>query len=69
MRSRPLGIEIIIVLALFVLNGFFAMAELALHELPKPGDHVVWAGWRFEVVDMDGRRINKIVAQRQPELT
>src|SRR5450631_2707012 len=27
-----------------------------LHELPKPGDHVAWAGWRFEVVDMDGRR-------------
>jgi putative hemolysin len=38
-----------------------------LHELPKPGDHVVWAGWRFEVVDMDGRRIDVILAQRQPE--
>jgi putative hemolysin len=38
-----------------------------LHELPKPGDHVVWAGWRFEVVDMDGRRIDMILAQRQPE--
>jgi putative hemolysin len=36
-----------------------------LHELPKPGDHVVWAGWRFEVVDMDGRRIDMILAQRQ----
>jgi putative hemolysin len=38
-----------------------------LQELPKPGDHVVWAGWRFEVVDMDGRRIDMILAQRQPE--
>ena len=38
-----------------------------LHELPKPGDHVAWAGWRFEVVDMDGRRIDMILAQRQPE--
>ena len=38
-----------------------------LHELPKPGDHFVWAGWRFEVVDMDGRRIDMILAQRQPE--
>jgi putative hemolysin len=28
---------------------------------------VVWAGWRFEVVDMDGRRIDMILAQRQPE--
>src|SRR5262249_6278861 len=38
-----------------------------LRELPKPGDHVVWAGWRFEVVDMDGRRIDMILAQRRPE--
>jgi putative hemolysin len=38
-----------------------------LHELPKPGDHVAWAGWRFEVVDMDGRRIDMVLAQRQPE--
>ena len=37
-----------------------------LHELPKPGDHLVWAGWRFEVVDMDGRRIDMILVQRQP---
>jgi putative hemolysin len=46
------------------LAGFF-LAQL--HELPKPGDHLVWAGWRFEVVDMDGRRIDMILAQRQPE--
>jgi magnesium and cobalt exporter, CNNM family len=38
-----------------------------LHELPKPGDHVVWAGWRFEVVDIDGRRIDMVLVQRQPE--
>jgi len=38
-----------------------------LHELPKPGDYVAWAGWRLEVVDMDGRRIDMILAQRQPE--
>jgi len=38
-----------------------------LHELPKPGDHVVWAGWRFEVVDMDGRRIDMVLAQHEPE--
>ena len=38
-----------------------------LHELPKPGDHVMWASWRFEVVDMDGRRIDMILAQHQPE--
>jgi putative hemolysin len=36
-----------------------------LHELPKPGDHVVWGGWRFEVVDMDGPRIDMVLVQRQ----
>jgi CBS domain containing-hemolysin-like protein len=37
-----------------------------LHELPKPGDHFTWKGWRFEVVDTDGRRIDMILLQRQP---
>jgi putative hemolysin len=46
------------------LAGFFLAQS---HELPKPGDHLVWASWRFEVVDMDGRRIDMILAQRQPE--
>jgi putative hemolysin len=41
----------------------FALAQL--HEFPKPGDHFVWAGWRFEVVDTDGRRIDMILVQRQ----
>ena len=36
-----------------------------LHELPKAGDHFLWAGWQFEVVDMDGRRIDTILAQLQ----
>lgn len=37
-----------------------------LHELPKPGDHVTWGTWRFEVVDMDGRRIDAVLAQQEP---
>ncbi|MEJ7926925.1 hemolysin family protein [Sphingobium sp. AN641] len=33
--------------------------------LPEVGDHVVDQGWRFEIVDMDGRKIDKLlVAQR-----
>jgi putative hemolysin len=37
--------------------------------LPETGDYVEWRGWRFEVVDMDGRRIDKVLAQQsaQPE--
>jgi putative hemolysin len=38
-----------------------------LQVLPNPGDHLTWAGWRFEVVDMDGRRIDMILAQRASE--
>jgi putative hemolysin len=37
-----------------------------LHELPKPGDHVLWGNWRFEVVDMDGGRIDAVLAQQEP---
>lgn len=32
--------------------------------LPETGDYVEWNGWRFEVVDMDGRRIDKVLAQQ-----
>jgi putative hemolysin len=32
--------------------------------VPQPGDHVEVDGWRLEVVDMDGRRIDKLLAQR-----
>lgn len=32
-----------------------------LGRLPKAGDSFVWNRWHFEVVDMDGRRIDKLV--------
>jgi len=35
-----------------------------LQHLPKTGEHIDSAGWRFEVVDLDGRRIDKILASR-----
>ena len=34
---------------------------LQLGHLPAPADHVDWGGWRFEVVDMDGRRVDKVL--------
>lgn len=37
-----------------------------LRRLPTPGESFLWRGWRFEVVDMDGRRIDKILAERAP---
>jgi putative hemolysin len=33
--------------------------------LPKEGDHVEWELWRFEIVDMDGRTIDKVLATRR----
>ncbi|MFZ1680196.1 MAG: hemolysin family protein [Rhizobiaceae bacterium] len=36
----------------------------AFQRLPETGDRIDAAGWRFEVVDMDGRRIDKVLASR-----
>ena len=36
-----------------------------LKRVPKEGDRIVWAGWRFEVVDMDGRRVDKVLASKE----
>jgi len=32
-----------------------------LERIPATGDHFQWEGWRFEVVDMDGHRIDKVL--------
>ena len=37
-----------------------------LHHLPTTGEIVDAEGWRFEVVDLDGRRIDKVLASRVP---
>jgi len=50
-------------------RDFHTVAGLILWlfgRLPAAGDTVDYKGWRFEVVDLDGRRIDKIVASRQP---
>ena len=36
-----------------------------LQRVPREGDRIVWAGWRFEIVDMDGRRVDKVLANRE----
>ena len=36
-----------------------------LRRVPREGDRIVWAGWRFEIVDMDGRRVDKVLATRE----
>jgi putative hemolysin len=37
-----------------------------LHRLPATGECVDAEGWRFEVVDLDGRRIDKVIASKLP---
>ena len=36
-----------------------------LQRVPKEGDRIAWAGWRFEIIDMDGRRVDKVLAMRE----
>ncbi|MGO4809707.1 hemolysin family protein [Cupriavidus sp. 2MCAB6] len=42
------------------------MLLLLLGRLPQTGDTVRWADWKFEIVDMDGKRIDKVLASRVP---
>jgi putative hemolysin len=43
-----------------------------LKHLPETGESFKHDGWRFEIVDMDGRKIDKLIAsrprKRQPEV-
>lgn len=47
-----------------ILSGMFMYLT---GRIPHEGDHVDWQGWRFEVVDMDGNMIDKILAEKRPE--
>ena len=37
-----------------------------LRRVPRVGDRIVFSGWRFEVQEMDGRRVDKVRASREP---
>jgi putative hemolysin len=48
-------------------RSFHTLAGFVLGELehvPTPGERFDWNGYRFEVVDMDGRRIDKVLVSR-----
>jgi putative hemolysin len=44
--------------------GGFVMVRLG--EVPHAGDHFDWGGFRFEVMDMDGRRVDKVLVTPLP---
>jgi putative hemolysin len=37
-----------------------------LRRVPRAGDRIVFAGWRFEVVEMEGRRVDKVRVSHEP---
>jgi len=45
------------------LGGFVLMS---LGRIPQPADQFEWSGLRFEVMDMDGRRVDKIMVETLP---
>ena len=42
-------------------NTLAGMIMLLLGRLPRTADSVDWNGWRFEVIDMDGKRVDKVL--------
>jgi putative hemolysin len=42
--------------------GGFVVTQFG--RIPAVGDHFTWAGWRFEVLEMDKRRVDKVLATR-----
>jgi len=57
LRGQP-GAEV----GRFQTVGGFIMDRLA--RVPREGDHFAWNDLRFEVVDMDGRRVDKVLVSR-----
>ena len=47
-------------------NTLAGMIMLLLGRLPHTTDTVEWEGWRFEVVDLDGKRVDKVLASLSP---
>jgi putative hemolysin len=37
-----------------------------LARVPRAGDRFTWGEFTFEVVDMDGRRVDKVMVDRRP---
>jgi putative hemolysin len=42
------------------------LVMLALGPVPRTGDVCERAGYRFEVVDMDGNRVDRVLVSRLP---
>ncbi len=47
-------------------NTLSGMMMLLLGRLPQTGDRCDWENWNFEIVDIDGKRIDKVLASPKP---
>lgn len=43
-------------------NTLSGLIMMQLGRIPKTADQIEWANWLFEIVDMDGKRIDKVLA-------
>jgi putative hemolysin len=46
------------------LGGFVMMS---VERIPMAGDYFEWGGYRFEVMDMDGNRVDKVLVMPLPQ--
>jgi putative hemolysin len=47
-------------------GSFHTLGMHFLEHIPKSGEHFKWSGLRFEVMDMDGTRVDKILVTPLP---
>ncbi len=47
-------------------NTLSGMVTLLLGKLPQTADRCEWENWYFEIVDIDGMRIDKVMASQKP---
>jgi putative hemolysin len=48
------------------LSGF---VMVSLGRVPQTADHFEWKSYRFEIMDMDGRRVDKVLVTTLPKIT
>ena len=47
-----------------IIDTLSGMVMLLLGRVPSESDVVEWEDWRFEVVDMDGKTLDKVLATK-----
>ncbi|MGH8054167.1 MAG: hemolysin family protein [Stenotrophomonas sp.] len=51
-------------------GDYYTLAGMCMHQfgrIPHAGEYFDWAGWRIEIVDLDGARIDKLLLCKLPE--